>query len=351
MQPRPSTRVVLSITFAALASIAAPIDEGTDGAPKPWGPIQILGRSTAPGDKSRFAYSQTGSFESAFLNTVVFVARGTRAGPNLCLSALVHGDERNGFEVARQTFEEIDPKQLAGTLIALPAVNAHGFRTGSRYMPDRRDLNRAFPGSDGSSNTAVIAAILFQTATRVCDRLIDLHTGSLDRANLPQIRVDLGNPAALEMAKHFGAPVVLGGAGPRGSLRREMTDAGVPTIIYEAGLPLRFEPPEIERGVKGVRNVMIALGMRSGRKGPPTPPRRIFARSRWQRVPLGQGGVFYPTKALGDRITAGELVARIDDPFTDARYEITAEASGTIVGMAAPQIVFSGYALIHVAGP
>lgn len=143
-------------------------------------------------------------------------------------------------------------------------------------MPDRRDLNRAFPGNALGSNTSLIASIVYELLTKHCNALIDLHTGSFDRANLPQVRVDLSNERAAELAKRFGAAVVLGGPGPNGSLRRAMMNAGIPAIIYEAGLPLRFEPEEIARGVQGVRNVMIHLGMVTGEPGAVTPRRADF---------------------------------------------------------------------------
>jgi predicted deacylase len=314
-----------------------------------WGPLQLLEREIAPGQKRKFRYQHTQTFEGSFLDTVVFIARGARPGPTLCLTALIHGDERNGFEIVRESFSRLDPAQLEGTLIAVPAANASGFRTGTRYMPDRRDLNRAFPGKVGSDNTALIASILYTTLSEHCDALIDLHTGSFDRANLPQVRVDLTNPQALDLARRFGATVVLGGAGPQGSLRREMMDAGIPAIIYEAGLPLRFEPVEIEHGVQGVHNVMIGLGMSAGQATAPTPAGRIFSKAHWVRVPLGNGGVFYPVRKLGDSVRKDDLIARIFDPFTDERFDLTSPLEGQIIGMAVPQIVFSGYALVHIA--
>jgi predicted deacylase len=335
------------ITVGCLIALvcAAAAEADTSG----WGPLVVLERSIAPGTKRKFSYLGTTTFEGSFLDTAVFAARGAKRGPTLCLTALIHGDERNGFEIAREAFAATDPATLAGTLLALPAANIHGFRTGSRYMPDRRDLNRAFPGTTSGSNTALVASIIFTTLREHCDVLVDLHTGSFDRANLPQVRVDLTDARALELARRFGAAVVLGGAGPRGSLRREMMEAGIPSIIYEAGLPLRFEPDEIARGVAGVRNVMVHLGMATGRAAAPTPDARVYSRSAWLRAPVGQGGVFYPDKALGDTVRAGEQVGHIDDPFTEARYPLQAPQDGTIVGMAVPQVVFSGYALLHVA--
>ncbi len=341
------TRLVL-LLLTGLLLPAAPATAAEP--PAAWGPLSFLEREIAPGEKRKFSYQLSRTFEGSFLDTAVFVARGQRAGPTLCLTAMIHGDERNGFEIAREVFATTDATRLAGTLIALPAANVHGFRTGSRYMPDRRDLNRAFPGS-GSSNTALVASIIFAGLREQCAVLVDLHTGSFERANLPQVRVDLANPHALDLARHFGAAVVLGGAGPKGSLRRELMDAGIPAIIYEAGLPLRFEPQEIAAGVQGTRNVMIRLGMTTGNATAPTPPDRVFSRSGWARVPVGQGGVFYPARELGAEVRRGDVIARIYEPFTDERFEVSAPLDGYIVGMAVPQVVFSGYALVHIAQP
>jgi predicted deacylase len=344
----PTIRRLVALALICLLPGALPAVTAEATAP-PWGPLRLLEREIPPGEKRKFSYQLTRTFEGSFLDTAVFVARGQRPGPTLCLVAMIHGDERNGFEIARQAFAGTDARALSGTLIALPAANVHGFRTGNRYMPDRRDLNRAFPGSVSGSNTAVIASIIFGTLRDQCTAVIDLHTGSFERGNLPQVRVDLASAKALDLAKTFGAPVVMGGTGPRGSLRRELMEAGIPTIIYEAGLPLRFEPDEIAAGVQGVRNVMASLGMLAGQPTAPTPPDRVFSRSGWVRVPLGQGGVFYPARALGDSVRKGEVIARIYDPFTDERHGVPATRDGYIVGMAVPQIVFSGYALVHIA--
>ena len=341
-------RIVLIACLALGLQSRAAMATDPPGNPA-WGPLDLLGRMIHPGEKRKFSFQEAPTFEGSFLNTAIFAARGTRPGPTLCLTALIHGDERNGFEVARTAFGRTDATRLAGSLLAFPAINVNGFRTGSRYMPDRRDLNRAFPGNVNGSNTSLVAGIVFETVKAHCDALIDLHTGSFDRANLPQVRVDLANARALELARRFGAPVVMGGAGPKGSLRREVMDAGIPAIIYEAGLPLRFEPDEIAAGVQGVRNVMAHLGMIADRPTAPTPSTGVYASSRWLRVPVGQGGVFYADKRLGDVIAAGDVIAHIDDPFTDERHVVRASTAGTIVGMAVPQVVFSGYALIHVA--
>ena len=329
--------VAIGVTPAATASA---VDQ--------WGSLQLLGREIAAGTSSKFSFIPDRSYEASYLNMPVFVARGAVPGPVLCLAAGVHGDELNGVEVARRAFTQIDPQKLHGTLIALPAINAVGVRTGNRYLSDRRDLNRAFPGRAGGSVAALIAHAVFTEVLTYCDALVDLHTASNQRANLPQIRADLSDPEIRELAIHFGLGIVVGGSGPDGSLRREAVKAGIPAIIYEAGEPFRFQEDEIERGARGVKNIMAHLDMieQADRE---IPDARVYERSRWVRTAVGNGGFFFPTAKLGDIVRIGDSLGKIVDPLTDEEFEVISPISGEIVGMAVAQPVLSGYALFNLA--
>jgi predicted deacylase len=329
--------VAIGVTSAATASTADQLDS-----------LRLLGREIAPGTRSKFSFIPDSSFEASYLNMPVFVARGLTRGPTLCLAAGVHGDELNGVEVARRAFAQIDPQELRGTLIALPAINAVGVRSGSRNLSDRRDLNRAFPGTSGGSVASLIAHAIFTNVLSHCDALLDLHTASNQRSNLPQIRADLSDPAIRELAIHFGIGIVVGGSGPDGSLRREAVKAGIPAIIYEAGEPLRFQEDEIERGVQGVENVMAYLDMIEQAEQE-IPDARIYERSRWVRTNLGNGGFFFPTAGLGDIVRVGDSLGKIVDPLTDESFEVVSPIAGEVIGMAVSQPVLSGYALYNVA--
>ena len=313
-----------------------------------WDSLQLLGREIAVGQSRKFSFIPDRSYEASYLNMPVFVARGSAPGPALCLTAGVHGDELNGVEVARRAFAQVDPQELRGTLIVLPAINAEGVRTGNRYLSDRRDLNRAFPGRTGGSVAGLIAHAIFTNVLSHCDALVDLHTASNQRANLPQIRADLSDVAIRELAIHFGLGIVIGGSGPDGSLRREAAKAGIPAIIYEAGEPFRFQEDEIERGVQGVNNIMAHLDM-TEQADREIPDARVYERSRWVRAAVGNGGFFFPTAKLGDVVRTGDSLGKIVDPLTDAVFEVISPISGEIIGMAVPQPVLSGYALFHLA--
>lgn len=313
-----------------------------------WSAAEVLGRRIEPGTAAKFAFVPDTSFQASYLNMPVFVARGANSGPTLCLSAGIHGDELNGVEVARRAFAKVDPEELRGTLIAWPIVNAHGVRSGNRYLSDRRDLNRFFPGKSGGNVASLIANAVFSEVQRHCDALLDLHTASDRRTNLPQVRADLSAPGVRELAIQFGVGIVVAGAGPDGSLRKAAIAAGIPAIIYEAGEPDRFQESEIDRGVEGVRNVMEFMKMIPGSPADRPQP-RIYEHSRWVRAQEGTAGFFFPSATLGDDVKTGDVLGSVVDPFTDGSARVVSPVSGEIIGMALPQPVLPGYALFHVA--
>ena len=332
------SRRFLYVLLAATAVLSVQADD--------WGPVTISNERIAPGESRRFSFDGARTFEGAFIDFPVFAARGARSGPTLCVTAAIHGDEVNSVEIARRAFSGVDAKRLTGTLVVLPAVNASGFRTKNRNMPDRRDLNRAFPGNLNGSVASIVASAVFTGVIQDCDYLIDLHTGSNFRTNLPQIRADTTDPRALDLAKDFGVGIVVAGEGPEGSIRREAMKAGIPAIIYEAGPPYVFLEAEIARGVEGVNNVMSKLGMIDAK--PTVAHTQMLGRSRWLRVPARQGGVYLPTVRLGNAVVPGQLLATVTDPVTDQVNEIRAPEAGVVIGMALPQVVLSGFALVHI---
>lgn len=326
--------------------LASGIFPDAASAKEKWGGIQIAHETIKPGEVKKFTFLGERSFEGSFIDFVVFAARGKSPGPTLCVTSAIHGDEVSSVEIARRSFAAVDVSKLKGTLIVLPAINSMGFRTANRYLPDRRDLNRFFPGGRAGSVADILAHAVFAGVIQKCSHLIDLHTGSNLRTNMPQIRVDMTNPVAAELAKNFGVGVIIDGAGPSGSLRSEAMKAGIPAIIYEAGPPLVFVPHEIEEGARGVRNVMIHLGMVDSREV--RERSKLIARSTWIRVPIGQGGIYLPIVKLGERVKAGQRLATVTDPVTDAVHSIEAVDDGIVIGMALPQIVLSGYGILHV---
>ncbi len=308
-------------------------------------PLKLLGTEIAPGTSQRLSWSATELFEGVPVSTPVLVANGSAPGPTLCLTAAVHGDELNGIEMVRRIFHDIAPTKLSGALIGVPIVNVQGFRRGSRYLPDRRDLNRYFPGNPNGSAAARIAHALFNDIIMSCDALVDLHTGSFERANLPQLRADLRNPDVLTLTHGFGATVVLHSKPTVGTLRYAATLAGIPAVTVEAGGPSQLELAEVKHGVKGVETLLTTLGMTRRMRlwGDPEP---IYYRSSWVRA--DNGGILLSDVSLGSTVRKGDLLGTITDPMSNARTELRSPYSGRIIGMARNQVVMPGFAAFHV---
>ena len=308
-------------------------------------PLELLGTEVAPGSAARLNWSATELFEGVPVSTPVLVLNGTEPGPTLCLTAAVHGDELNGIEMVRRVMHDISPDSLSGALIGVPIVNVQGFRRGSRYLPDRRDLNRYFPGNPNGSAAARIAHSFFENIIAHCDALIDLHTGSFERANLPQIRADLRNPDVVTLTQGFGATVILHSTPGAGTLRHAATQAGIPTVTLEAGGPLQLELSEVKHGVKGIETLISSLGMIKHSRfwGDPEP---VYYRSTWIRA--DSGGILLSYVSLGSTVRRGDLLGTITDPMNNARTELRSPYSGRIIGMARNQVVMPGFAAFHV---
>jgi predicted deacylase len=279
------------------------------------------------------------------ITTPIFTVSGNPQGPALCLTAAVHGDELNGVEIIRRVIYGLDPTQLQGTIIAVPVVNVHGFQRASRYLPDRRDLNRFFPGDPKGSSAARIAHAFFSDVISQCTWLVDIHTGSFHRTNLPQLRANLIDERVRNLTEMFGDGVVLHSEGAKGTLRRAATDAGIPAFTIETGEPLRFQPEEVAAGVDGILSLMRGLGLISGK------PNRIdeqsvFYRSMWLRA--DQGGILFSQVGLGDSVKEGQVLGSVTDPISNAGSFIHAPVNGRIVGMAVNQMVMPGFAAYHL---
>lgn len=284
------------------------------------------------------------------LTMPIRVIRGKKPGPILLVSAALHGDEINGVEIIRRLLAMPLLQRLRGTLIAVPVVNVLGFISHSRYLPDRRDLNRSFPGSGGGSLAARLANTFVDEVFSKSTHGIDLHTGAIHRDNLPQIRANMAVAEIRAMAEAFATPVILDSGDKLidGSLRRTAFERGIPFIVFEGGEALRFNELAIRSGVRGVIAVMRSLAMlRAGRHKKNTVKSVVSKRSRWLRAP--QSGIVRQAKALGTRIGEGEIIAWVSDPFGERESPIEARFDGIVVGRANLPLVNEGDALFNIA--
>lgn len=275
------------------------------------------------------------------------VVNGVEPGPRLWVNAAIHGDEINGVEIVRELLAELDPQKLRGTVFAVPIVNVFGFVYESRYLPDRRDLNRSFPGSSRGSLAARLAHLFMTEIVDQCTHGLDLHTGSNERTNLPHIRADLGDEETRRCAEAFAAPVMIDSQGPRGSLRRAVRKRNKPILVFEGGEPRRFDADVVEVGLEGTLRLMDSLGMRDHDDNALSYEPRESSRRTWIRAK--RAGILRLQKQSGDFVTKGECLATIGDAFDAVSGEVIAPFDGLIISHVNNPLVHQGDAVIHLA--
>ncbi|MFK7876927.1 MAG: succinylglutamate desuccinylase/aspartoacylase family protein [Paracoccaceae bacterium] len=311
-------------------------------------PFVLGGQTIAPGCKARVTLPVSTLPDHTPVGMEIQVFHGKRPGPIVFVSAAVHGDEVIGVEITRRLLRAPQLSSLRGTLLVIPIVNSFGFLTRSRYLPDRRDLNRSFPGSETGSLGSRLAHQFLNDVVLRCDFGIDLHSAAIHRTNLPQIRISPGNKDVAAMARDFGAPVVLTSPLRDGSLRGEAQARGVPVILYEAGEGLRFDEMAVRAGVAGILRILRGADMLPA-KGITKPRQRpyICNSSKWLRAPAG--GLLRTYRAEGDTVAAGDVLAAVADPFGDSEAELTAPFDGLLIGRAVLPVVNEGDAVFHLA--
>ncbi|MFT6957336.1 MAG: aminopeptidase N [Halieaceae bacterium] len=306
---------------------------------------KLLGVEIPPSTSTRLNWTPSRSFSGMAIDTPVLAVNGAFDGPTLCLTAAIHGDEINGIEMVRRVMYNLDPRKLHGMVVGVPIVNLLGFSRNSRYLPDRRDLNRYFPGNPDGSMASRIAYAFFNDVVMRCNALVDLHTGSFYRTNITQLRVDMTNPKVVKFAALFGDIPVLNTPGNSGSLRAAAVRAGIPTATLEAGEPMRMQVKLVEEGVAAIDTLLDKNGMYPNFSlwAKPSP---AFYRSSWVRA--NASGILFSQAKLGGDVRAGDVLGEVINPVTNERSEVVSDLNGRILGMALDQFVLPGFAVYHI---
>lgn len=310
--------------------------------------LTLCGVKIPRGSRRRLDMEAARLYDHTQMHIPIEVVRGSERGPVLFITAALHGDEINGVEIVRRLLRHSVLRHMMGTLIAVPIVNVFGFNERSRYLPDRRDLNRCFPGSERGSMGAQMANRLMQEIVAKSTHGIDLHTGAFHRSNLPQIRADLKDKKTCKLAEAFGAPVLIDASVRDGSLRQAAAEMKLPMLLFEGGEALRFDESVIEMGVDGILAVMRSIGMLH-----PLPQRKAkrytyhATSSHWVRAP--QSGIFLVRAKLGQMVKKGAVLGYISDPFGDSLMAVKASHTGKVIGISKLPLANEGDALCHLA--
>ncbi|KIT14811.1 succinylglutamate desuccinylase/aspartoacylase family protein [Jannaschia aquimarina] len=310
--------------------------------------FEIGGEEVLPGQRRTIDLPVSSLSDHTPVNMSAHIVHGKGDGPVLFVSAGVHGDEVIGIEIVRRLLKSPALRGLRGTLIVVPIVNSFGFINRSRYLPDRRDLNRSFPGNEGGSLAARLAHLFLNEIVSRSDIGVDLHSAAIHRINYPQVRVSPDDSPARALAEEFGAPIIMESPIRQGSLRRSAKDMGKTVLLFEAGEGLRFDEVSVRSGQVGILRVMKSLQMISGRgvaaaKAPP----QICSSSKWLRAPMG--GLFRSLKADGDAVRRKDVLGVVSDPFGEDETDVVAPFDGIIVGRAVLPVVNEGDAVFHLA--
>jgi uncharacterized protein len=305
-----------------------------------WGEIQV-----APGERADLEIHASQRADGVDAHIPAHVWRAKEPGPTVFITAAIHGDEINGTGTLRDLISEPPFELVAGALLLVPVVNMAGFERHMRYFPDRRDLNRSFPGSKDGSMTSRVAAVVLREIVGRADFGIDLHTAAVRRTNVPNVRGDLDNPEVKRLANAFGTELVMHSTGAEGSLRRTATELGCPTIILEAGESLKVEPTVVETALRGITNVLIELGMVKGDRVRPH-YRAIIRRTRWIRAEFGGFLRFHATP--GSLVQKGEVLASNTTLLGEEQGTLVSPDNGVLLGMTTHPMVVPGDAVYHL---
>jgi len=315
------------------------------GAPNPG--VRIAGVEVGPGERVSFDLPSAQLYTHTPLDMPVDVICGRLAGPVLLVCAAIHGDELNGVEIVRRLRGQKALERLRGTLVLVPVVNLFGFIHRSRYLPDRRDLNRCFPGRATGSLGGRMASLFFSEVASRCTHIIDLHTGAVHRDNLPQLRAALDHPPVAAMARDFGLPVIVNSGFTDGTLRAAAHRAGIPVITYEAGEALRLDERAIGVGLRGIVDVMRGLDMLPGRRRSGAVAPFVASSTTWYRAPTD--GMFRPLVRLGAKVQPGDALGVIAAPFGGTETRLEAGSEGIVICASNLPLVNEGEALFHIA--
>lgn len=280
------------------------------------------------------------------INLRIHVFRSKKPGPTLLIMGGVHGDEINGVETVRRMVDDKMFHNLKkGSVIAIPLLNVYGFINFSRDASDGKDVNRSFPGSTKGSLASRVAAALTRNVLPLVDIGIDFHTGGSARYNFPQIRFSNKHPKSLELAKAFASPYIVAKPAIDKSLRKVMVSQKKPHLVFEGGESLRYDGFSISNGIAGTQRVMKHLGMI---KRAPTKKRKVilFEKSSWVRA--DRSGLFRWTQQSGAKVSKGEPLGVINDPYGDSKNIVLAHQDGFIIGHNNAPVVSAGDALFHI---
>ena len=289
-----------------------------------------FGEKIKPGESRNVQLIVGESYSSMDVEIQIHIRRAIEDGPVVFVTAALHGDEINGCGAVRQLIQDEEFQLKRGAVVLIPVLNLPAFERHSRYLPDRRDLNRSFPGSVDGSLAGRMAFTIFNEIVTRCDYGIDLHTASVRRTNYPTVRGNMTDPKVRRIAEAFGSEIIINNKGPKNSFRREACDAGCPTIIMEGGEVWKVEPGIVETAVRGIKNVLSELDMIGDIQESPA-YQIVIEKSKWVRAE--RGGFLDFHISPGDVVLKDQALATNTTILGEGQSTLLAPYDGVVMGM------------------
>ncbi|XDF37153.1 succinylglutamate desuccinylase/aspartoacylase family protein [Paracidovorax avenae] len=278
----------------------------------------------APGKQVGSAWLPYSAHDDAWgaVTIPLAVIRGGHDGPTVFLTGAIHGDEYEGPIVINELIRSVQPSQVRGRLILMPAANAPAMRAHSRISPlDGRNLARVFPGNPFGTPTEQIAAFIHDVVFPQCDAYVDLHAGgsslfieeSAQVVVTPSLRAETREKAEA-MARWFGAryTVVTDNMGDPRTSCGAAAALGLAAIAAEMGANGSISPTGVQRTRECVARVLDGLGvLPAAAPLPAAGPSRLVRMAPGGNLLCPGDGWFEPLHALGRRVEAGEVAGRL----------------------------------------
>lgn len=311
--------------------------------------LTLCGVCIAPGESAEINLGSAKLHTHTQIEVPIIVERSKFDGPTVLFTAGIHGDEVNGIEVVRQLIAKGINKPKIGTIICIPIVNVFGFIQKSREFPDGRDLNRVFPGSRKGSLASQFAYQLAKDIMPHVDYCMDFHTGGSSRFNIPHIRVTPDDALNNKLAEVFNAPFILHSKNIKKSFRSYCQKNGIPLLLFEGGKSNSIDTVVSNTGVNGSKRVLAHLGMLNSKFKVTSPKKKavVITASRWLRA--SASGMFKPSVKAGQKVTTGDVLGHITDPYGKVHYWIRANVPGYVINVNESPIVYQGDALFHLS--
>ena len=305
----------------------------------------------SPGTKTNFWLTVAEDGLGQKINVPLIILKGESDGPVLTINAAIHGNELNGIAVIHHIINSINPKELNGSIIAIPIINVPAYHNNNRLFPDQTDLNRTMPGKINGNESQFYAYQILEKIKTISEYVIDLHTASFGRINTHYVRTDMQDAVLAKMAEIQNPKIILNSktastADGSGTLRSALAVHGIKCITVELGNPQVIQDEMKQAGIVGIHNTLAFLKMNNNHVIAPRQPIVRCTKSYW--IYTDAGGILEVIPNINQSIEKGQKIAELTDAFGNIKKTYYAPEKGIVIGKSSNPVSPSGARILHL---